>query len=231
MLAIISPAVFLMIGTAQANLLKNGDFEIVDNRVGTVNSIQLDSLNTGSGWDVYSELPDGSSGTSWETASGAGIEVQYDGTVVSAHSGDHYIELDSHPNSESRITNSEMTQEFNVVSEMTYYLSLWYQPRTSKENDNGISIYVKEKDSVASMFDTTVDDVRSSGTDWAQYSYNLGSLSIGTYALGFAATGSSSQFGGFLDTIAVNPVPEPGTMLLFGTGLAALAGYRGRKKR
>jgi hypothetical protein len=40
---------------------------------------------------------------------------------------------------------------------------------------------------------------------------------------------NGSQYFGYSDTVAPNPIPEPTTMLLLGSGLIGLAGY-GRKK-
>ena len=51
-------------------------------------------------------------------------------------------------------------------------------------------------------------------------------LSVGLHVQGFDSGGSE----GFISTGPGDPVPEPATMLLFGTGMACLAGYRRRNK-
>lgn len=54
---------------------------------------------------------------------------------------------------------------------------------------------------------------------------SIGNLRVGIHVQGFASGGSES----YVNT--PNPVPEPATLLLFGTGVASLAGFRLRKKR
>ena len=116
---LISGIFVLVLGLAAvagANLIQNGDFEKVDNRVGEVNGIRLDQLNTGARWDVYDTLPGG-----WYTDNQPGIEVQYSGVVYPAHSPSHYIELDSHPNPGS---NSSALQDLLGLAAGDYTLSL-----------------------------------------------------------------------------------------------------------
>ena len=127
-----------MVGAASAStLMVNGDFEdtsITD--LGLVHRQKLADLASApdSSWDVYKEIP------GWKTDDGAGIEVQTNRTLTSidAHSGQHYIELDSHPSPES---NSSMKQEI-TLDIGKYKLSFWYSPRNGDVDSNGIEYSV-----------------------------------------------------------------------------------------
>ena len=87
--------------SVSATTVMNGDFETVDGRTGITggnsDGDRLDSLagkSGGASWDVYETLPGG-----WYSrdTGAAGIEIQTNNTVggIKAHSGSHYVELDS----------------------------------------------------------------------------------------------------------------------------------------
>ena len=207
----------MLAGSAQAlPLLVNGDFEGVSQEVGEIFGTPLDSLNR---WDVYDGIP------GWTTTEGAGIEIQTSGVVTQAHSGRFYIELDSHPHGPD--SNSAMTQWVELAQGI-HTLSFYYQPRTSREDDNGIEVLF-DGASVGSA-----DGVRTAGTDWVRYSFALDVEAAGEHSITFRAFGKANTLGGFIDTVALEPppitqVPEPGTATLMGLGLAGLA-VSGRRR-
>lgn len=194
---------------AQATLLTNGGF---DDEIGL----------TGSGWNVYASLPGWTKG-----ADTAGIEVQR-GTIVPADSFAQYVELDSHGGAN---TNSSMFQSIFLTAG-SYVLDWMYHARTNNGNDdNGIKAYVTDANgseiysgSISKTYNQQQPDI------WEQVSWTFTIGDADTYKLWFAAFGEDNSLGGFIDSVSLTPVPEPATILLFGAGLAGVAGLRRKKE-
>lgn len=186
---------------ARANLIVNGDFE-VPNLVGT-------------GFAIY---PGVGPVTGWASSVGGGIEIQYGNVAGLAHSLDQLVELDS-------TSNSNMFQDVATTPGQGYTLSFWYSPRPGQPaSTNPVEVYW---DGV--LLDTRTG-VGGPNTVWTQFSYTVyGSVGPDTRLL-FLAVGTSDSLGGYLDDVALEAaVPEPGTLLLVGSGLAVLARRRSRR--
>ena len=187
--------------TANANLLYNGDFEIVDNRTGTYAHstdggttalsapVDLNDLGAGKGWGVFNSLP------GWTTLYGNGIEVQKLSGVNSAQSGDYHIELDVEPNfrfpSSNDGSNSGMFQSVSGLNVgENYQLSFWYKSRSTNTNDNGINVYWYDG---AASYTASTSLARSFVdvfvNDWTQYTFNL-TATNSIMNVGFGAFGS-----------------------------------------
>lgn len=192
---------------ASANLITNGDFE--DN-VGL----------TGNNWGVYNSV------NGWTTFSGAGIEIERN-TIVTAQSGNQYVELDSH-------NNSSMYQQLTGLSVgESYLLSFWYHARTNNgDNDNGIDVSWGASAPGVLQLAIVNETLQSTNNLWIEKTVSL-FANQSTMYLTFAATGLNNSLGGFIDNISLTKaasVPESSGLVLFGLGLMGLIAVRRRTK-
>ncbi len=164
-------------------------------------------------WNVYGSILD------W-TGEGSGIEIQRN-TVVSAHSGNYYVELDSH---KGKDTNSSMFSDI-YLNAGNYKLSFQYHARTNKDDDNGIRGLID--DAVIGSVSKKLSDMNSV---WEEITWSFLIPEQRTYRLMFSAYGDSNTLGGFIDSVEIHANPEPTTFLLLGFGLLGLAGVGRRKK-
>lgn len=192
--------------TAQLNLIDNGCFEHTDNRRGHQTNKVLNQLVNGQ-WDVYASLPGSKNTDSWVTEHGNGIEVQRN-TVVKSHSGNHYIELDSH----GRNSNSKMSQTVDIMQPGNYRLAFYYLPRVSGANDNSIDVLIDDEViSTVSGSAQSLKDNNKTLSGWKLIIIDLKGLTAGPLKLSFSAVTEADRhltYGGLLDDISLVPLLE-----------------------
>jgi len=143
----------------------------------------------------------------WTLASGPSIEIQ-NNYLGAAFAGQQLVELDSQ-------SNSGIFQDLSTIVG-PYTFSFAYSPRPGWA-ENPVQVFWNG---------ALLDTVNASGagltnTSWVVRSYNV-TASAATTRIQFNAIGTSDSFGGFLDNVSVDNVPEPASAVLCGIGVAAL---------
>ncbi len=190
---------------ANANLI-NGGFESPE--VGT-------GYRTGSTtWDYWnaSDVP------GWD---GSNVEVWVDGFQgINAYEGDQFAELDAHPAPDGVFS---ISQSFNTQQGQEYALSFAYRARLGNEDDSNESFTVSVGDLITSLDDHTTNE-------WKIFNGVFTADGFKT-TLTFKQEGYYKKtYGNFLDAVSItSSVTEPGSLALFGLGLAGLGLLRVKK--
>ncbi|MBT1451880.1 hypothetical protein KJ365_13385 [Glaciecola sp. XM2] len=206
--------------SASANLITNGSFELGND------------LNE-SGWEVYQSLDDGDGNTTdWTTISGAGIEIQANGTgTIDAQDLDYKVELDSHNGNGGAsgvTTNTLMAQLVEGLTVNAFYeLSVWYSPRTSDTNTNAIFAYAGDEPDVTSN-PGKLGEMIAANKGWVQYSFVFQATAV-DMLVGFGAQGSANTIGGYIDNVSLTKVPAPSSVALLAMVIFALRVFAKRK--
>lgn len=190
----------LVINIAQANLISNGSFEQPD--VAT-NSMKYFTSSEVVGWD------------------GRVIEIWDNHTNFAAQDGDQYAELNAHFDDGSAFS---LMQSFTTTVGSLYDLSFAYSARFTSEEAFQVDVFSGQ----TNVFSQLVDD--HTKRNWSVFSSSFTALSTNSMLKFTSITPSNATTGNFLDNIAVferastpqlaaNSVPEPGSLLLFGTVL------------
>lgn len=172
-------------------------------------SFEANSIANGS-WRTYSTL------TGWTGT--PNVELR-NNVAGAAQDGFNYVELDT-----SR--NSGITQ--TVFGTGLVDLSFWYsaRPQTgTTTNDLNVSFGDFNASFLHGIGNSTNHNI------WQQFTQRIDLGYLGSATLAFSAAGASDGYGGSLDNITVTAVPEPGTYVMFLTGLGMMAAVGRRRSR
>lgn len=165
------------------------------------------------------------------------------GPDVYPHSGNYFFSAAQSPSSGATITQIVDVSSYAALIDSglaLYNAGLWYQTEYwngAMDLVQAAVVFYASTDGSGSGIDADVSDEMGIHADWA-YAGTIGTIPLGTRSIKIEINGllrSGTYVNAFVDDthlkIAENVIPEPTTLLLFGSSLLGLVGFRRRKSR
>ena len=181
----------------------------------TAGLIFFDDFSVGNGGGGSNLVPNG-----WSVTPGSGtVEVVgpsfYGNLCAGGPSPSHCVDLDGSTNNAGILT-----KDF-ALGAAQYEVSFWYQGNARGGSDT----FSVGFGPLASFTFLNVP----AATGWTQFSFLVTVPTAQNLALSFSNNGGDN-IGILIDNVRIDAVPEPGTLLLIGSGLTGLALRRRRRQ-